>query len=332
MSETNDKKRKGKGNWYKQQAKKRKFSLCPDLKGFLLFCNSHERETIREAYVLLNQFADRTYGPEVSEPKTLEGEPLSAENDEVENEIEDELDKEKKILQAQANKDESDRRFQVVESGIQNVLFIRTTVNDPVALASEILRDIAETSTQRSRYLIRLIPIQKTCKAFDGPVKEAAKTLLTPHYKSTDVAKESVKSEEGKDINVGTTSFPSYCVIFKARLNQNFFKQDAIDIIGDIMKELCPNAKVEYKNPDLAIVFEVMKGHCCLSVVPHYYKYKKYNLIELAASTPELLKTEIKHEKEAETEIKQETDKEETETEIKPEVNTNPKMIEACKI
>ena len=66
MSETNCKKRKGKGNWYKQHAKKRKFSLCPDLKGFLLFCNSKERETIREAYVLLNQFADRIYGPEVT--------------------------------------------------------------------------------------------------------------------------------------------------------------------------------------------------------------------------------------------------------------------------
>ena len=79
------------------------------------------------------------------------------------------MDNEKKLLQAQANKDESDRRFQIVESGIQNVLFIRTTVNDPVALATEIFRDIKETNVQRSRYLIRLIPIQKTCKAFEGP-------------------------------------------------------------------------------------------------------------------------------------------------------------------
>ena len=83
-------------------------------------------------------------------------------------------------------------------------------------------------------------------------------------------------------------SYPSYCVIFKARLNQNFFKQDAIDIIGEIMKDLCPSAKVDYKNPDLAIVFEVMKSHCCVSALPNYYKYKKYNLIELAGamSTP----------------------------------------------
>ena len=69
MSETNSKKRKAKGKWHQHSAKKRKFSLCPDLKGFLLFCNCKERETIREAYVLLNQFADRIYGPEEAEDK-----------------------------------------------------------------------------------------------------------------------------------------------------------------------------------------------------------------------------------------------------------------------
>ena len=69
MSEINANKRKSKGKWRQQYGKKRKFSLCPDLKGFLLFCNCKEKETIREAYVLLNQFADRMYGPEVPDDK-----------------------------------------------------------------------------------------------------------------------------------------------------------------------------------------------------------------------------------------------------------------------
>ena len=79
------------------------------------------------------------------------------------------MDKEKEVLKAQANKDESRRRFQVIESGIQNVLFVRTTIEDPVALVTAILKEIADTNTQKSRHLIRLIPIQKTCKAFEGP-------------------------------------------------------------------------------------------------------------------------------------------------------------------
>ena len=94
-----------------------------------------------------------------------------------ENEIEDELDKEKEILKVQANKSETERRFQVIESGIQNVLFVRTTVEDPVALVTEILKDIAATNTQKSRHLIRLVPIEKTCKAFEGPGAAFAQLL-----------------------------------------------------------------------------------------------------------------------------------------------------------
>ena len=89
-------------------------------------------------------------------------------------EIEDDLEKEKAALKTQAAKNESERRFQVIESGIQNVLFIRTTVENPVALVQKILDDILATNTQRSRHLIRLVPIQKTCKAFENPGKLCA--------------------------------------------------------------------------------------------------------------------------------------------------------------
>lgn len=113
-------------------------------------------------------------------------------------------------------------------------------------------------------------------------MREAVKNLLAPHYSRQIV--NAVSDDSKKEDIQEYMSYPTYCVIFKARLNQNFFKQDAIDVIGEVMKDLCPSAKVEYKNPDLAIVFEVMKSHCCLSVLPNYYKYKKYNLIELASA------------------------------------------------
>ena len=115
-------------------------------------------------------------------------------------------------------------------------------------------------------------------------MREAAKTLLTPHYKLQENLPDTTEPKEENEVKIGNKSPPTYCVIFKSRLNQNFFKQDAIDIVGEIMKDLSPSAKVEYKNPDLAIIFEIMKGHCCLSVLPNYYKYKKYNLIELAST------------------------------------------------
>ena len=126
---------------------------------------------------------------------------------------------------------------------------------------------------------------RKSCTNIDIIlVKESVKALLSPHYLSKVKNEEVIDNEESSN---EIAKIPTYCVIFKARLNNNFFKQDAIDIVGEVMKELCPGAKVEYKTPDLAVIFEVMKGHCCLSVLPNYYGYKKYNLIELACNVSE---------------------------------------------
>ena len=36
------------------------------MKGFLVTCNKYERETVREMYNVLNEYADKLYGPEVS--------------------------------------------------------------------------------------------------------------------------------------------------------------------------------------------------------------------------------------------------------------------------
>ena len=43
-----------------------------------------------------------------------------------------------------------------------------------------------------------------------------------------------------------------------------------------------PNAVVDYKNPDLSIMVDIIKDIFCCSVVPKFYHYKKYNLGELA--------------------------------------------------
>jgi hypothetical protein len=32
------------------------------------------------------------------------------------------------------------------------------------------------------RHLLRLVPIEKTCKAFDKPITDTLKAILTPHF------------------------------------------------------------------------------------------------------------------------------------------------------
>ena len=42
-----------------------------------------------------------------------------------------------------------------------------------------------------------------------------------------------------------------------------------------------PENKVDLTNPELTIIVEVIKTVCCLSVVPDYSLYRKYNLQEV---------------------------------------------------
>ena len=35
------------------------------MRGFLVTCNKYEKETVREMYNILNEYADNLYGPEV---------------------------------------------------------------------------------------------------------------------------------------------------------------------------------------------------------------------------------------------------------------------------
>merc|ERR1712154_664080 len=71
--EANKRKRKDK-RYYANAAKKAKlakYRMVPGAKGFLLFCNHHEKETVREGYRILNQFADEIYGKEEAPIKQL---------------------------------------------------------------------------------------------------------------------------------------------------------------------------------------------------------------------------------------------------------------------
>ena len=63
-------------------------------------------------------------------------------------------------------------------------------------------------------------------------------------------------------------------------MNQNLFREDVLKIVQESVRD--KNFRVDLKNPDVCFVFEVIKSNCCISLLPNYFQYKKYNLIELA--------------------------------------------------
>ena len=68
-------------------------------------------------------------------------------------------------------------------------------------------------TSRRCRYLLRLVPVEKVCKASDESVKAALPPLLKPHFEKGD---ETV----------------SYCVAFKSRLNNGYDKETAYRLVA----------------------------------------------------------------------------------------------------
>lgn len=239
-------KAKQKRNYFKKpQKNSRLHSLEANLKGFLCSCNNREKECVREAYNLLNRYSNTlpedTQSAEIQDPAKQE-------------DIEDSLAEEITNLKAQQN---SVRKFQVMESGAKNFLFIRTTLDDPVALAEKIMCDVYENKQMQTRFLLRLVPVEITCKAYIKDIEKAIEPLLIKYF---------------------TNEPHSFSIIFNHRNNNSISKDEVIKIIADKVSSLRADHKVNLKDAERSIIIEVIRNIALLSVVPNFFKYKKYNL------------------------------------------------------
>ncbi|XP_064618188.1 THUMP domain-containing protein 1-like [Liolophura sinensis] len=256
--------------YYIKCAKQKKFKrnvLDVEMKGFLVTCNSHEDQAVRECYNLLNEYADKLYGPE-----QLSGEKSSAAggNDELGNSDADESEEDdietalQKEVRALKETKPTERRFQRLDCSAKNCLFIKANVEDPSKLGHEILSDIATTQILKSRFALRLLPVQVTCKAFVEDIMQAAEALLEPHF----------RLPFGESL--------TFSVLFKSRNNNSLSRDKVVPRIGQLIKDMNPLNSCDYHTPDRVVLVEVLCKICCLSVVRDFYKLRKYNLHEVA--------------------------------------------------
>ncbi|XP_071450571.1 THUMP domain-containing protein 1 [Hetaerina americana] len=224
------------------------------LKGFLCTCNFYEDQCKREAYNILNEYSEPH---EVEKPSVVEE--ITEEED-----IEESLNKEVYALKAQTSRGSKIQKFQNVKTGVKNCLFIRTTIPDPVPLVVRVLEDIEATKKQKSRYLLRMLPIEITCKASPNNMEEAFKPLVKKHFTS-----------EGK----------TFSVVYRSRYNNSVARDEVIELLAGLVKAGHPLNRADLDNPELAVLVEIMKGICCIGVLPRYNELKRYNLYEMARAS-----------------------------------------------
>ncbi|XP_053326760.1 THUMP domain-containing protein 1 [Spea bombifrons] len=231
------------------------------MQGILITCNMNERKCVGEAYSLLNEYGDQLFGAEKLCEKDVETSEAEEEEDDAEAALKKEVD------QIRVSTEKNLRRFQSVESGANNVVFIRTLNVDPEKLVHHILKDIYTSKKKKTRVILRMLPVSGTCKAFPEDLKKYSETFFEPWFKAP---------------NKGT-----FQIVYKARNNNHMNREDVIKDLAGIVGSQNPENKVDLSNPEYTIVVEIIKNVCCLSVVKDYVLFRKYNLQEVVKSSKE---------------------------------------------
>ncbi|XP_042294621.1 THUMP domain-containing protein 1 [Sceloporus undulatus] len=235
--------------------------------GILITCNMNERKCVAEAYSLLGEYGEQLYGPEQFTDQ--EESRLSGHEEEEEEEEEEEDDAEaalkKEVDQIRTSTEQKLRRFQSVESGANNVVFIRTLGVEPEKLVHHILKDMHTTKKKKTRVILRMLPVSGTCKAFVEDMKRYSETFFEPWFKSP---------QKG-----------TFQIVYKARNNSHLSRVKVINELAGVVGHLNPENKVDLNNPEFTIVVEIIKNICCLSVVKDYVLFRKYNLQEVVKSS-----------------------------------------------
>ncbi|XP_069762368.1 THUMP domain-containing protein 1 isoform X2 [Narcine bancroftii] len=245
-------KRKTKSSYLRHAAKKPRGhrELDAGMQGLLITCNMNERKCTAEAYSLLNEYADQLYGPE----KFVE-----ESNSENEDDVEAALKKEVKQINVSTQKQLC--RFQALDSGANNVVFIKTHNIEPDKLVHHILKDLHTTKKKKTRAILRMLPVSGSCKAFMEEIPKYFETFLEPWFKVPKKA--------------------TFQIVYKARNNNHMSRDDVIKALAGVVVNLNAENKVDLRNPEYTIIVEIIKGVCCVSVVRDYILFRKYNLQEV---------------------------------------------------
>lgn len=220
--------------------------------GFLVTFERSEFQATKDCYELLNEYADKIWGAEKQE-----------ETDSKQS-IEDDLAAE--LNELKESKDKT-RRFQKVKTAVTGNFFITTTVEDPGRLATAIFEDLKSKQEQRSRFVQRVLPVQTTCKAHLDTMRKTVETVVGAY------------DDQGSP-QLG------YLVAGKIRHNSSLQHNAMLQEIVEVVKSAKPQWMGELRKPDLVIMLDVLQDVCCISLMPRYLEFRKYNLLEVTKPQP----------------------------------------------
>jgi hypothetical protein len=164
----------------------------------------------------------------------------------VEGDYEADFQKELAELQTTKPTDATTRKCRKIALDMECMTFItvpKDMPEDSATFTRRILLDLVEKQQTRTRFISRLIPVQAVCSARLEVIQQTLGDLVAANM--------ALLTGNGEKIN-------SYGIMFRHRWN-DMHRDDTISALADSVHAKCPSLTVNLKNPDFAIIVEVLK-------------------------------------------------------------------------
>jgi len=248
--------KKRKKSYYISSCKKKRGNqenLKAGMKGYLITCNGdNAHRAVKEAYRILNEYADIKYGPEFPEK--------DGDSCEEEGNLEDALKKEVSDIK-DANKPGAVRRFQSCTTKGKSVVFIKAGVEDHDQLLHDIFTDLLLKQIRKTQICLRFYPVVATCQAKSETIIDCVKKCVGPVMVDQDIE-----------------NVIEFCITFKSRLNGDVKRDDVLLPLVEYIYSSETKHVTNYKTPQLVISIDIIGGTCCISLLRNFFKFKKYNI------------------------------------------------------
>lgn len=216
-----------------------------------------EKATVGEIYDVFDSIASELW-PEAPEKKG-DGNDDSDDEGDTGLSLEDQISQELKAMK----KPRSQQRFANCQTDTPCVVFISCkTPVDPVQLVMKYVNNVQETGSSQTRHVHRLLPVSDTCYAGIPEMKVLCQKVFEDFFR---------KEEPERKFK--------FKIELRIRNHTTLTRQTIIQHVASWVPE---GHTVSLGEPDIFILVEVFKSVCGVSIVRDYYKFSKFNVVELA--------------------------------------------------
>ncbi|KAJ8591740.1 hypothetical protein M405DRAFT_734526 [Rhizopogon salebrosus TDB-379] len=222
-----------------------------------------EKGTVGELYDLFESLAADMWSVEGSD-STVNDQSNDSDADGDEEDIEAQIAKEVAAIK----RPKVEKRF---ANCLTNTPFIFMSCKppiDPVKLVMKHVENVQRTGVTRTKYTHRLTPVSSSCVANIPELHSLCRRTIDAFS-----AQEKILSP------LMFSRLLQYKVELRVR-NHNTLTR--MEIIQEVAKCMPENYAVDLDNPEVFVLVEVFKSVCGMSIVKDYYRFQKFNIMELA--------------------------------------------------